>query len=183
MDDGDDDRRYLISGADGLSSYLESDVLFWPLQSESQPLTIGNLLLAQKKVVTIQRGPNSQGLHEALDQINQAKDKKRAAWQRKASAEFHSRLTQYKSILMDASEDDSAGVNYSVVARLRAILELLKDEVYRDDQSDVLLANLDGKLKALVSPSGFLWSNDLQESFPAEKYWFLYAKSARGGVR
>jgi hypothetical protein len=102
---------------------------------------------------------------------------------RRATAEYHARMTQYKSILMDAAEDDSAGVNYSVVARLRAILELLHDEVYRDDQSDALLANLDGKLRALVLPSNFLWSNDLQESFPAEKYWFLYAKSARGGVR
>lgn len=183
MDDGAEDQRYLISGADGLSSYLESDVLFWPLQSESQPLTVGNLLLAQKKVVAIHGEPNQQTLNGALDLINQARDKKKAAWQRKASAEYHARLTQYKSILIDASEDDSAGVNYSVVARLRAILELLHDEVYRDDQSDALLANLDGKLKALVSPSGFLWSNDLQESFPAEKYWFLYAKSARGGVR
>jgi hypothetical protein len=76
MDDGADDQRYLISGADGLSAYLESDVLFWPLQSESQPLTIGNLLLAQKKVAPIQREPNLQGLPEALDQINQARDKK-----------------------------------------------------------------------------------------------------------
>ena len=183
MDDGADDQRYLISGADGLTSYLESDVLFWPLQSESQPLTIGNLLLAQKKVVAIHGEPNQQGLIAALDLINQAREKKKAAWQRKATAEYHARLTQYKSILMDASEDDSAGVNYSVVARLRTILELLHDEVFRDDQSDALLANLDGKLRALVLPSGFLWSNELQGSFPAEKYWFLYAKSVRGGLQ
>lgn len=178
MQDGADDLRFLIAGADALAFYLESDVLFWPLQSESQPLTIGNLLLAQKRVAAFLGGSDPQVL-KADEQISQARQKRGAAWKRKASSELHARLTQYKSALMDAAEEENTGVNYPVLARLRVILEILHDEVDSDLHSDSQLTSLDGQLRRLIVDSDFVWQADLQDAFPAAKYWFLYAKYAR----
>ena len=178
MQDGADDLRFLSAGADALAFYLESDVLFWPLQSESQPLTIGNLLLAQKRVAAFLGGTDPDAL-KAGDQIAQARDKRRAAWKRKATSEFHARMTQYKSALMDAGEEENTGVNYPVLARLRVILEILRDEIDSEIHSDNQLTSFDVQLRKLIVDSDFVWQPQLQDAFPAAKYWFLYAKYAR----
>ncbi len=182
MDDGSDDLRYLIAGADALAPYLESDVLFWPLQFESQPLTIGNLLLAQKRVAAFSSRLDPQ-VQKADATIEKERSRWEAAWKRKASADFHARLAQYRSTLTDAAEEDGAGVNYSVLARLRTIIELLLGETDGDIRLENQLAALDGQLQRLTEPGEFLWPSQLQSAFPSDKFWFLYAKFVKGWAK
>ena len=178
MDDGADDLQYLIAGADDLAAYLESDVLFWPLQSQTQPLTIGNLLLAQKRVAALFPSGDPK-IQQADDQIAQGREKRGAAWRRRASSEFHARLAQFKSTIMDASEADNRGVSYPVLARLRVILELLRGEIEGSLQADTSLSSLDVQLQKLITSADFIWQQQLQSAFPTQQFWFLYAKYAK----
>jgi hypothetical protein len=50
---GTEDQEFFKKASEDLADYLASPVLFWPLKTDSQPLTIGNLLLTQRKVAAM----------------------------------------------------------------------------------------------------------------------------------
>lgn len=172
MADGADDQSILIKGAEDLSDYLSSTVLFWRLQAESQPLTIGNLLLARKKVAALYPDTLPGNVKSAFLQLERTRAERPAAWQNKADAELHSRLNQYQTLI---DELDKGG--YGVIARLRAILELLLSEVSDPAAAGVSLSGLDERLKVAFESGDFIWPEVYQSSFPKEKFWFLYGKT------
>lgn len=172
MADAADDQSIMIKGAEDLSEYLSSPVLFWRLQAESQPLTIGNLLLAQKKIAAYFPDSLPANLKAAYQKVENARAERPAAWQKKADAEFHSRLDQYKTLI---DELDQGG--YGVIARLRAILELLLSETSNLTTAGALLYGLDGRLKYSFVDGDFIWPEVYQSSFPKDKFWFLYGKT------
>lgn len=179
MSAGSDDQRFLITGAGQIGSYLESPVLFWPLQFESQPLTIGSLLLSQKKVAGLFHQGMPSEIRQAFDRIALEKSHSRASWQKKVQAETHSRLNQYRSLISDLEDGDEEGVDYSVIARLRAIIELLDDEVEDYVKVKGTLVSLDQRLRRFTTPADFIWPDVFQEEFDSRQFWFLYARLSK----
>lgn len=178
MADEQDDRRILSKGTADLSEYLSSPVLFWRLQSESQPLTIGNLLLLQKKIAALHPDILPADVKASFIEVDKARAERPAAWQEKVNAELHSRFAQYQTLV---DELDQGG--FGVIARLRAILELILPEVSDPNNAGRLLEGFDKNLRQWLQPGEFIWPEVYQSSFPREKFWFLYGKPLKKVVK
>ena len=171
MTAGTEDEKFFIAAAAELEDYLNSPVLFWPIRSESQPLTLGNLLLAQAKADAFYPTVPPAGVANANTILQQARQDHPAAWREKAAGDFHARVNQINTLL---EEVNKGGIN--VILRGRAILALLVREVSDSPEFQGSLAVLDQHLRKVVEPGEFIWSAELISAFPSDVYWFLYVK-------
>ncbi|HSS99252.1 MAG TPA: hypothetical protein VLK33_19590 [Terriglobales bacterium] len=107
-----------------------------------------------------------------LSEIAALKKEWRSAWEKKAEREFVSRLRQWSNYMAELSEKPSRhAAAYQSEVRVRALLELLADEVPALRSQ---LTGLDSKLKALTTESEFVWAMDVEAAFPKSKFWFLW---------
>ncbi len=166
-----------------LKAYLLSDLLFWPLSGGPQTggsaypsLTLGGLLLARARLdaqIPASAGGTLVGLEREMDT---SKQRWGAAWARKASWEFSSRLKQWQNFLEDyrRNPETQAGF-YPHEVRLRVILALLEPDLEGKDKSlSKPLAALDSLLQVVVQGGDFVWDAALQAGFPSDPYWYLY---------
>jgi hypothetical protein len=64
---------------------------------------------------------------------------------------------------------------YASEVRLRVMLRLLKLEIGIENPAEVELLNgLDGYLRKVLVPGGFIWEAEIQGGFPSNEYWYLY---------
>jgi hypothetical protein len=168
---GTEDQEFFKKASEDLADYLASPVLFWPLKTDSQPLTIGNLLLTQRKVAAMNANEYPGELKSASRLVDKARAERPVAWHKKAEAELHARINQYKTLV---EELDKGG--YEVVARLRAIIEILLSEVLENENQHFSIDALDSQLRRWIEPGDFLWAESIAPSFPRDQFWFLYAK-------
>ena len=168
---GTEDERFFVAAAAELEDYLNSPVLFWPIHSEFQPLTPGNLLLAQAKTNAYYPTVLPTGVANANTILEHARQDHPAAWREKAAADFHARVNQLNILL---EEVNRGGIN--VILRGRAILALLVREVSEAPEFQDPLAALDQHLRKVVEPGEFIWQAELIPAFPSDVYWFLYVK-------
>jgi hypothetical protein len=176
MADGTDDERFLVKAAAELADYLTSPVLYWPIASESQPLTLGNLLLAQVKTNALYPDVLPSSVANANMLLAQARQNRPAAWREKAAADARSRVNQLNTLL---EEVNKGGIK--VILRGRAILELLIQEIPDAPELRETLAVLDQRLRKLVEPGEFLWPVEYSSAFPSDAYWFLYVRLKKQG--
>jgi len=180
-----EDFALLQAAAPELERYLFSEVLYYPLTSgsgrrlsgDTSRLTIGNILLAIKKLQADDLPPAEAGqLTTLLEQIEQVRTRWRTLWQKKVMQEIPNRLNLWRDYLERLSDSTSTGSgDYRYNVRTRVILELLLDEV--DDlppQKEALLRSMDLKLKAMGTPGKFIWDEPLREVFPEDRFWYLY---------
>ncbi|MCP4139261.1 MAG: hypothetical protein GY755_03035 [Chloroflexi bacterium] len=161
------DQKYLESALPELKKYLLSDTLFYPM-GQLPRLTIGGLLLAQKRLQAGNRGTH---LFPELDSVKQ---KWYAAWTKKAAREQESRLTLWRNYLNDyQNRPTEYAADYPNEVRWRVMLELLIAET---DEIPPELTALDKLLRAKLKKSNFIWDESLQSEFDEEKFWFLYGK-------
>jgi hypothetical protein len=184
MSSFDHELRYLEAAVEELETYLLSDKLYWTIglssswgESVYPRLTLGNLMLFWKKA-TILAVSDSQ--KEALTRVSQQIDalhnKWRAAWGRKSSGEFRSRLDLWNTFLDEYRHDKTSNYDrYAYEVERRVILDLLRPDA--DDVGNAeleLLESLDRYLKAVYRPGDFIWDEDLMAGFPKDNYWYLY---------
>jgi len=178
------DLRYLQAGADVLENFLLASDNYWPIGvgapeggAPYPQLTLGNLLLAKARATVQAVSPVEQ---RQLDQINERIDaiheQWRTAWSGKASGELRGRLVQWRNFLEDYRENRQANYDrfrYEVFRRV--IIELLLPDAEALSSADhEMLDSLDGLLKAVLKPAGFIWETELESAFPKQPYWFLY---------
>jgi len=163
----DQDKRFLEAGVQVLSDYLLSKELFYPLGGDLPRLTIGNLMLAHRRLTAI-------GYDTLSNEIDTVRAKWRVAWGQKASREIHTRLGLWQNFLSDyrASPENNAD-RYPVEVRHRAILQLLVDDADSTPELD-LLPGLDSKLKGCLIPGEFVWEKQVAIGFERVEYWFLF---------
>lgn len=181
----ENDLAFLQASTPVLEEYLLSDLLYYPvtglrgrqLTGDTTRLTLGNLLLSQKRlscvVLLAEVSSQSSGLTQ---QINQIKGQWRSRWDLKIQQEIPNRIMLWKNYLSewgDRSELRSGDYPYNV--RLRVILELLfKETDQLLVQEKALLRSLDQSLKGKGVPGKFVWDESFTAGFPSEEYWFLY---------
>lgn len=162
-----EDRRFLEAALVELKDYLLSDVLFYPLTAPLPRLTLGGLLLAQRRLHAYE---NVSPLDVQLDTL---RTKWRAAWEKKAAQELGTRLTLWRNYLDDCREEEALLGNYPREVRWRVMLALLSAELPQDSAE---LNALDLRLRAKFRTGAFIWDEQLANQFPQDDFWFLYGK-------
>lgn len=162
-----EDRQFLEAALPELQTYLLSDVLFYPLTHSLPRLTLGGLLLAQRRLHAYE---DASPLDLRLDTL---RDKWRAAWEKKAAQEFETRLTLWRNYLDDCREEETLRENYLREVRWRVMLALLVAELPADSSE---LNALDQQLRTKFQTGGFIWDEALVREFSQDDFWFLYGK-------
>ncbi len=162
-----EDRRFLEEALPELQTYLLSDVLFYPLSHPLPRLTVGGLLLAQRRLHAYEDA-------SPLDlQFDTLRSKWRAAWEKKAAQEFEIRLTLWRNYLDDCREEETLLENYPREVRWRVMLALLSAELPAESSE---LSALDQRLRNTFHAGAFIWDETLRSEFSQDDFWFLYGK-------
>lgn len=178
MNRTNEDRSLILAAATELDDYLSSDVLSWKLTGSTGRLTPGNLLLALKRIQTELVSESDTELHSTLDTIEQTRQKRQSAWQKKINTEIPYRLRLWGNSLEDFIEDGALDRSYGAQVKNRVLVELLSDEVraFRPEWQGTLL-RADEKLKKISINGPFVWEPELEKEFPESKYWYLFVKT------
>jgi hypothetical protein len=180
------DLRYLESGLIDLEGYLLSKELYWPVGAvppAGDPpyprLTLGNLLLSHTRLGARDLAPAQQEKLERQDRrLEETRARWRSAWEGKAQREFQVRLNLWREFLNEYRQDPGGNADrFLYEANRRVLLDLLEPEAGTISPAErEMLSGLDGLLKAVFVPGGFVWDPELQKAFPESKYWYLYGK-------
>lgn len=164
----EEDQTYLESALPELETYLLSETLFYPLTGSLPRLTLGGLLLAQRR---LDAGNHAPHLTRQLDTV---KATWRAAWIKKSAAELDARLTLWHNYLNDVqNKPEEYAADYPREVRWRVMLALLVDEA---EQTPPELLALDQLLRAKLHPADFIWDAALESEFDQKNFWFLYGR-------
>ena len=162
-----EDRKFLETALPELKTYLLSDVLFYPLSHPLPRLTLGGLLLAQRRLHAYE---DVAPLDLRLDTL---RNKWRAAWEKKAAQELNTRLILWQNYLDDCHEEESLLENYPREVRWRVMLALLSAELPAESSG---LNALDQRLRNKFHTGTFIWDETLRNEFSQDDFWFLYGK-------
>lgn len=162
-----EDRKYLETGIEALQSYLFSDVTYYPMTAPLPSLTIGGLLLAQRRLHAYE---SASPLDLRLDTL---RTKWRANWEKKAAEERKTRFRLWGNYLSEYRDTKELADYYAHEVRLRVMLGLLTDEL--DDDPEELIV-LDQLLRANFRSGSFVWDEALMNVFSRDDFWFLYGE-------
>lgn len=177
---------YLKVGVELLDAYLQSNELYWSMAASPPPgepvyrqLTLGGLLLNQQRLLA---RPLTQDMdferQDCVTKLQEIIHRRPVAWERKASREFQSRLRMWGNYLQEYRDDpENHADRYAYEVERRVMLQLLEPygrEVSRAEHE--LLDALDGILRVMLVPGGFIWDVDLTPGFQKEVYWYLYGE-------
>ena len=178
--------RFVQAGLDQLESYLLSSELFQPLgitapagRTPYPQLTLGNLLLAEKKslAATI-KTPLYEQVKLCSQSICIIKEKWLAHWRQKSYRELNSRLQLWKEFL-DAYLDDASNNydRYKFEVSRRVLITILAGEtdLILSEQKQLVIT-LDTILRSHFEHGIFIWEEVFHKAFPEAIYWFLYGK-------
>jgi hypothetical protein len=167
-----------------MEHYLLSKDIYWPAgvstsvgETPYPKLTLGTLLVVQKRLEATASSAQQQAEFLSLqNKLNAVRARWRAAWGKKAQAEFRARLSLWRDFLSDYRKDPGAHYDrYGYEVGRRVMLHLLNTEADEFPQAyHDLLAALDKHLKAVLQPGEFVWEPELSKSFPPDVYWYLY---------
>lgn len=175
-------QKFISAALDELETYLLSNQLFWPVivgppagQPSYPKLTVGNLLLAMKRLESSTSSPAQQAVVRKLfDQVHALSTHWQSAWQTKIKHGYTSRLHQWGSFLQELDNDpEKQAPYYQIEVRLRLLLDLLAEE---SDQELPETTTFDSILKQYFENGDFIWRGDEAEAFPRGKYWYLYGR-------
>jgi len=180
------DLRYLRAGIQELESYLLSGEIYQPLgisapigEKPYPQLTLGWLLLARLRArATAQSSAQKAELERLSQELEATRTRWRAAWEKKARAEFRARLNLWRDFLEEYRQDPEANYDrYGYEVGRRVLLQLLSGEIDELPEAEQeALSGLDLVLKAIFVPGEFIWDGELAASFPKTPYWYLYGR-------
>jgi len=181
----ENDLAFLQASTPVLEEYLLSDLLYYPvtglrgrqLSGDTTRLTLGNLLLSQKRLSSVTLPAEVSSLiNDLAQQINQTQSQWRSRWDTKIQKEIPNRLMLWKNYLSEWGEgSQSKPGDYPYNVRLRVILDLLFTETNALlVQEKAVLHSLDQRLKGKGIPGTFVWDETFKKGFPSDKFWYLY---------
>ncbi len=179
-----DDLAYLKFATEVLEDYLLSGDIFWPISGghtgHLPRLTLGGILLAEtRSKARAKSGPQQTQLRHLQTAMEATRTRWHVAWERKAGQEFEVRLRQWAAFFNDYRQDAAnQAAYYAYEVRLRVMLDLLLNQVGQNITPAALemYHGLDAMLQAVFEPGDFVWETDLQDSFPKDKFYYLYGQ-------
>jgi hypothetical protein len=170
------DLAYLQLALPDLKNYVQSRELYGALPYERHhsipPLTIGNVLLAMRR---IEGWADLETCIPLKKEIEIVKEPNFTIWRRKVAREFSSRLAALSVWLEQEPEVRQQG--YTDFLHNRAVLTLLQQEIEASKLAEFdQLQALDQRIQTLLEPAGFQWETEIEKAFPIETFWFLYRK-------
>jgi len=167
-----------------MADYLDSDVLFWPMERGGLPkLTIGGFLLRYDRLTKLRSSlPESERrrLETVSEQFEAARKERVVRFEERANAELHTRLRQWNAFLRDLQRDNPPSIHhYAAAVETRVViavlLTVLEQPPYRlDESSRRELSVLDGALRRSWRSSEFVWAAELEPAYPEDECWWLY---------
>lgn len=161
------DRKYLENALPELQTYLLSDMLFYPLMHSLPRLTVGGLLLAQRRLHAYE---DASPLDLRLDTL---RTKWRTAWGKKAAKELQTRLRLWGNYLNEYRQTADLSDYYAHEVRLRVMAGLLVVELGAEPDE---LSALDQLLHSKFCSGEFVWDEALMREFSRDDFWFLYGE-------
>ena len=170
-----------------MSSYIRSDVLFWPMGRSDLPrLTLGGYLMRQHRLLALHHllsDEDRQKLHAAEDAFEAATNEWTVRVEQRIGRELEARLRQWAEYLRDIRSDESAktaayyGNAVETRAMIAALLARLDTPPYRPDRHAAdETALMDKQLRSRFQPGPFVWPDAWQSAYPQSTYWWLYGK-------
>jgi hypothetical protein len=170
-----------------LEDYILSDVLYRPLivRASSGDLNLqmtGGDLLTRLHRLRSQRQQLLPDLQTRVDTVDQAARRiiysLRTRFHARLQREMKARLDSLKWFLDDCGQDrQRCRVEYPFEVRNRQRIE----EILKESEGDLpeelknYLRTIDQRVRVLTHATDFIWDAQLQEAFPRQPYWYLYA--------
>lgn len=174
----EEDRKLVFAAIEELEDYLSSDQLQWRLSDSRGWLTPGNLLLSLGRSGCLDAQNLSIDFRSAVEAIQTIQYKRRAAWERKISAEMPYRLRLWVNSLDEFTDEGVIDPSFAAQVRNRVILEMLMEESrVVPAQVRQQLDEADKNLQKISIAGDFIWDRLLESGFNKEKYWFLYLRT------
>jgi len=182
----ENDLEIVEAMASEMNEYLNSDVLFWPMQKGDFPrLTIGGYLIRQHRLNGLRElldNEQRSRLDAVIDLFNQALVEKVVRFEERAHQEIQARMRQWSEYLKEAGTESLSIGNYyaSAVeprAMIAAILDKLEMPPYELDKSiPQQLVVYDNALRRHWLPGTFIWPEEWAPAYPKSEYWWLYGR-------
>jgi len=176
--------------ADGLEHYIQTDQIYGTVGGGffgggSMPsLTTGALLMRVRRLrareaelTAAQRGE----LGAIEDEIARVRGKWRAHFDQKLEREARSRLKSLGQYFEDLRDDPRGAANAWLPEALRRTIIHELDHAMQEyglERGDLpqRINGMDAALRRQTEKSPFVWSPELEAAYPADPYWWLYAR-------
>ena len=168
---------YLGLSAEELKEYILSEQIFWQLSPGKERFTIGNFLLAEKKLsASILIPADRSRLEEKIMTYREVRSAWKANWNSKVKKEWLTRLNLWQQYLFDLRKDRQNSLwSYSSEVRIRAVLQILEDEIGSIGLAQKSQLNsLDQLLRTFSHEGEFVWDKIYSQAFSETNFWFLY---------
>lgn len=178
------DAAILTAMAAEMASYLDSDILFWPLSSPRMPrLTLGGYLMRQHRLLIL-KGLLAADIQNKVDtavfQFNQALINRIVRFEQKSQHEIEARLRQWGAYLNDLERGTVVTKgHYGTAVEARVMIATLIDELslapYKlTPGTERQVSVADTQFRRLWVPGEFVWPDGWQPAYPEAEYWYLY---------
>lgn len=179
------DLLILVEMAAEMSSYIHSDVLFWPMGHADMPrLTLGGYLMRQHRLVALHNLLNAadqEKLRTALAQFDAATGEWVVRVEQRGHRELEARLRQWGEYLRDIRSEAAAKLPayYATAVETRAMIAAIAAYLQTpprrlDDHIPQTMTMLDRQLRARFQSGSFVWPESWQPAYPPAEYWWLY---------
>ena len=176
---------------DDMEDYLNSDVLFWPLQEAGYPrLTLGGYLMREYRLLALRDLLNkAEGnqLSAIVDSFLQIAAGGVVRLEQKAGQELGARIRQWQQRVEEFKVGvDVSAAYYSTDAQIRVMIAVLiqkfQSPPYRLDPLllDQVAAE-DKRLQKLWHAGEFIWPAEWLPAYPEHLYWWLYGTPKKPG--
>lgn len=176
--------------AGGLEAYIQTDQIYGTVgggffSGGNMPsLTTGALLMRVRRLRAREQDltPAQRGELGAIeDEIARVRSKWRAHFDQKLDREIRSRLKSISQYFEDLRDDPRAAANAWLPEALRRTIVDALDRAMQEyglDRGDLpqRISGTDAALRRHTEKSPFVWSAELEPVYPAESYWWLYAR-------
>jgi hypothetical protein len=180
------DLRALEAMASNLTPYLYEKELYGVISNDLPRLTVGGLLMRLHRLEGLKHKLSEeqrQRLHDARLNFEQLRSEWRSHYEDKVVQELNARLNNFSAFLEDYTDDQQrARSAYPAEATHRIIIEQLRIEaeeleLWEETEIEDKLYRLDRRLRGILDRNNkmFVPPNGLQEVYPEEQYWWLYA--------
>ena len=174
------------SMADNLLPYVYEGELYGNIGGSTPKLTIGGLLLRLHRLHAL-ADQLSASQKATLDEIDAQHEEVRREWSihyhEKLKQEALSRLKVIEAFFVECEDDPRVcSGNYQPEANRRTIVQNIAEALGQAEGSAEITKaakKIDQQLRRYTEPSDFVWSPELQPAYPADTYWWLYAKPPR----
>lgn len=182
-----DEWAFVKSAIHEFEPFLFSNEIYWPLsfmREDNISPRFNPRLSAGRVEISIyllefysSNDPQIQStVAEGLARIQALKNQWKSNWSKKAALEFDVRLRQWQRVVREIRSHSISNAEYKNEVQVRLMLSFLEEsagDLQQTEEKSGLTA-LDQVLKVNSISSLFIWSKEIKDAFPSERFWFLY---------